>query len=55
MILKASSRANGTDLATHLMRMDGNDHVAVHELRGFVAGNLHDAFVLLADELVRFL
>jgi hypothetical protein len=44
MILKASSRANGTDLATHLMRMDENDHVAILELRGFVAGNLHDAF-----------
>jgi len=44
MILKASSRANGNDLATHLMRIDENDHVAVQELRGFVGSNLHDAF-----------
>ncbi len=44
MILKGSARAFGGNLATHLLREDQNDHVSVHELRGFVAENLHGAF-----------
>jgi len=44
MILISSSRSGGANLATHLMRTDQNEHVDVHELRGFVADNLHDAF-----------
>lgn len=44
MILKGSSRANGANLATHLMRADENEHVDVHELRGFVGQTLHAAF-----------
>lgn len=43
MILKASQRAGGQQLAVHLMRLDENDHVDVHQLRGFVADNLHGA------------
>lgn len=44
MILKASQRGGGQDLAVHLMRMDDNDHVLVHDLRGFASDNLKDAF-----------
>ncbi len=44
MILKASQRGNGANLAAHLMRMDDNEHVRVHEIRGFVADDLRGAF-----------
>ncbi len=44
MILKASQRASGQNLAIHLMRNDDNDHVLLHELRGFASDNLQDAF-----------
>lgn len=44
MILKASQRGGGQDLAVHLMRVDENDHVRLHELRGFAANNLKGAF-----------
>ncbi|WP_430436039.1 relaxase/mobilization nuclease domain-containing protein [Oceanibaculum nanhaiense] len=43
MILKASQRGSAGQLAAHLLRIDENDHVEVHELRGFVAGNLAGA------------
>lgn len=42
MILKGNRRGGAKDLALHLMK-DENDHVEVHELRGFVAGNLMGA------------
>ncbi len=44
MILKGSQRGYGQDLAAHLMRVDDNEHVRVHELRGFASDNLADAF-----------
>jgi hypothetical protein len=44
MILKGSQRGGGTNLAIHLMRVDDNEHVRVHELRGFASDNLRDAF-----------
>ncbi|WP_431284508.1 relaxase/mobilization nuclease domain-containing protein [Humitalea sp. 24SJ18S-53] len=44
MILKGSQRSGGADLAAHLLRTDDNEHVRVHELRGFVADNLSGAF-----------
>jgi hypothetical protein len=44
MILKASQRGGGSDLAVHLMRMDENDHISVHELRGFASDDLKGAF-----------
>jgi hypothetical protein len=44
MILKASQRGGGQDLAVHLMRMDDNEHVKLHELRGFASHNLKGAF-----------
>jgi hypothetical protein len=43
MILNASQRGRGQDLATHLMKTE-NEHVLVHELRGFAADDLHGAF-----------
>jgi len=44
MILKASQRGGGQDLAAHLMKMDDNEHLSVHELRGFASDTLHGAF-----------
>lgn len=44
MILKASQRAGGMQLARHLMNTIDNDHVTVHEMRGFIADDLHGAF-----------
>jgi hypothetical protein len=44
MILKGSQRAGGRQLAAHLLRADENEHVEVHELRGFVAEDLDGAF-----------
>ena len=43
MILKASQRAGAKALAAHLLRTDENEHVEVHELRGFVSDNLTGA------------
>lgn len=40
MILKASQRAGAKQLALHLLRTDENDHVEVHELRGFAADDV---------------
>lgn len=44
MILKASQRGGGQDLAVHLMRTDDNEHISLHELRGFAADDLRGAF-----------
>lgn len=44
MILKGSQRAGGSALAAHLLRNDENDHVTIHQVRGFVRNNLIDAF-----------
>ncbi|MDJ0387329.1 relaxase/mobilization nuclease domain-containing protein [Roseomonas sp. E05] len=44
MILKGSQRSGGQDLAVHLMRTDDNEHVRLHELRGFASDNLKGAF-----------
>jgi hypothetical protein len=44
MILKGSQRGGGQNLAVHLMRVDDNEHMRVHELRGFAADDLRGAF-----------
>jgi hypothetical protein len=44
MILKGNQRAGGSQLAAHLTNLRDNDHVTVHELRGFVSDDLHGAF-----------
>lgn len=44
MILKGNQRANGRELALHLLNVDDNKHCTVHELRGFLADDLIGAF-----------
>jgi len=43
MILHGNPRGGSSQLAAHLLRMDENEHVEVHEVRGFVASGLKDA------------
>ena len=43
MILKGNQRAGGTQLAAHLLKTEENEHVEIHDLRGFVSDNLRDA------------
>ncbi|MEM7192532.1 MAG: relaxase/mobilization nuclease domain-containing protein [Pseudomonadota bacterium] len=44
MILKAKERGNGAQLARYLLTMRDNDHVELHEVRGFISDDLIDAF-----------
>jgi len=44
MILKASQRGGGTQLADHLMNANDNDHITVNEVSGFMADDVHGAF-----------
>jgi hypothetical protein len=44
MILKASQRGGGRQLAAHLLNAKDNEHVHVHDMRGFVSDDLADAF-----------
>lgn len=44
MILKASQRGGGKQLAMHLLRTDENEHVEIHEVRGFLSGDVIGAF-----------
>ena len=43
MILKANERGGGKQLAMHLLNDRDNEHVEVHELRGFVSDDLTGA------------
>lgn len=43
MILKGSQRGGAGNLAAHLLRLDENDHVEVHELRGVSSDDLRGA------------
>ncbi|MEL6121853.1 MAG: relaxase [Pseudomonadota bacterium] len=43
MILKASERGYASNLARHLMNAKDNEHVELHELRGFASDTLMDA------------
>lgn len=43
MILNGNQRGNGLKLAVHLLNARDNDHVEVHELRGFSADTLREA------------
>lgn len=43
MILKASKRAGASALALHLLNEEDNDHIDLHELRGFSADDLEGA------------
>lgn len=44
MILKGNQRAGGKQLAAHLLKTEDNEHVHVHELRGFLSSDLTSAF-----------
>ncbi|MDF2365643.1 relaxase/mobilization nuclease domain-containing protein [Sneathiella sp.] len=44
MILKAKERGGGAQLARYLLTMNENEHVSLHELRGFASDTLLDAF-----------
>lgn len=52
MILKASERGNAAELARHLMNARDNDHVELHELRGFACDDLAGA-MLEADAVAK--
>jgi hypothetical protein len=43
MILKGSQRGNAAQLARHLLNLKENEHVELHELRGFTSDGLLDA------------
>ncbi|MDF1721965.1 MAG: hypothetical protein P1U65_14940 [Minwuia sp.] len=40
MILKASQRGGAEQLGLHLMRLDENEHVELHQIRGFVSDDV---------------
>ena len=42
MILKASERSGARQLASHLLK-DENEHIELHDLRGFASDDLHEA------------
>lgn len=44
MILKGAQRGGAKSLAVHLLNADDNDHVEVHEVRGFVGEDVTGAF-----------
>lgn len=44
MIIKASQRANGGELAVHLLNAQDNEHITLHDMRGFISDDLKDAF-----------
>ncbi len=44
MILKASERQGGQALGRHLLNDNDNDHVEVHEVRGFMSDTVLGAF-----------
>ena len=45
MILKGSQRGGARGLAAHLLRTDDNDHVELHDVRGFLSNDLAGALL----------
>jgi len=43
MIFYASQRGRAAELAAHLMNGEQNEHITVHDIRGYVADNIADA------------
>ena len=43
MILKGSQRGGARQLATHLLKVDVNEHVEIHEISGFISADLDGA------------
>ena len=44
MILEGNQRAGAAKMARHLMNLEENDHVEVHEISGFLSTDIHEAF-----------
>ncbi len=44
MILKASQRGGGKQLGLHLLKTEENEHVELHEIRGFISRDIVGAF-----------
>lgn len=44
MILKGNQRGGGRQMALHLLNAEANEHVNVHEVRGFMANDVLGAF-----------
>lgn len=40
MILKGSQRSGGQQLGRHLLKTEENEHVELHEIRGFVSDSV---------------
>ena len=45
MILKGNRRGGSTQLAHHLLNAEDNEHVTIHELRGFISDSLTEALL----------
>lgn len=43
MILKGSQRGGAKQLAAHLLKVEENEHIEIHEMRGFMSDDLHGA------------
>lgn len=43
MILKGNRRGGGMQMALHLLNAEDNEHVTIHEMRGFVSDSLTEA------------
>ena len=43
MILKGAQRGGAKQLAHHLLKVEENEHVEIHEIRGFLSDDLHGA------------
>ncbi len=43
MILKGSQRGGGANLGQHLLKTEENEHVEVHEVRGFISNSMMGA------------
>ncbi len=43
MIIKASQRGGAGKLSAHLLNANDNEHIKVHEVRGFMSDTLHEA------------
>ncbi len=43
MILKGNRRGGGMQMALHLLNVEDNEHVTIHEMRGFISDSLTEA------------
>ena len=60
MILKGNRRGGGMQMALHLLNVEDNEHVTIHEIRGFVSDTLTEAMteayaISLGTRCIKFL